>query len=197
MRGTDAKPHDEGHDPRFSPATWAIGIGLVAIVIGYLLGEQTWVTPDPGRWWLPVLGVEIAAYTLTLFIPPAGRLTLSHGAARIGVGLLMRLVVVLVCAAIRMAGGDATLLGGVGVYWAGHWPAALGEVACVAVAVYWFRYLSVQRIQRARAVRQEAVPALLDPTGRPRDELLGELAGPVVAPPGGRRAAGGGGRRPV
>ncbi|MBM3957776.1 MAG: hypothetical protein FJ313_06975, partial [Gemmatimonadetes bacterium] len=180
MRGTDVTPHGEGHKGGLSPAMWAIILAAVTIGIGYLLGEQTWVTPHWSRWWLPVLGTELALYALTLFIPPVGRLTLAHGVARVGVGFGMRLVVVLVCAAIRTKGGDTTFLDGVKVYWAGHWLAALGEIACVAAAVYWFRYLSVQRIQRARAAHQEAIPALLDPAGLSRDELLGELAGPIV-----------------
>jgi hypothetical protein len=177
MPVTDARSHDEAPHRGLSPATWAIILTAVAIGVGYLLGAQAWVKPNWHRWWLPILVLEVFVYSLTLIIPPVGRLSVPHGALRVVVGMGMRLVVVLANAAFGLRGGSSSFLANVQAYWAGRWPAAIGEIACVAIAVYWFRYLSLQRVQRAKAPAQDAAPAVLDPAKRPREALVDELTG--------------------
>lgn len=165
-----------------SPTSWAITATAIAAVVGYLLGEQAWVSPDWDRWWLPVLGTEILAYSATLVLPPTGSMTLAPSLLRILVGMAMRLIVVLINAAIRTRSGDVTFVAGLQIYWAGHFPAALGEIAVVAVAVYWFRYLSLERARLAMAERWEPAQPVPPPSGRAREELVDELisAGPEV-----------------
>ncbi|MGQ9730678.1 MAG: hypothetical protein ACUVX8_05325 [Candidatus Zipacnadales bacterium] len=164
--------HRDDTERGLSAGTWAVILTFVAVMVGYVLAKQTWVTADFARWWLPILGVELAIYTITLFLPPTREKKFVYGAMRVFVGLLMRMVVAIINAALRLSEGNATFEDSLALFWGGHWPAAVGEIVCVAVAVYWFRYLAVQRTRPTPSAVTPITPQSLD-----REALLQQLMG--------------------
>jgi predicted regulator of Ras-like GTPase activity (Roadblock/LC7/MglB family) len=170
---TDSRAHGHAEPTGASPTVWAIFFSSLAISIALVLEGSVRINPDWGRWWAAILGLEISAYTLTLFLPPFARVNVLHALCRVATGMLMRAFVVALCALLLVVGGDAGLVDGLKLFWAAHWPVAIGQIVCVAVAVYAFRVIAMRR---GTPPRQGPLTAAPVPTvARTPEELLEEL----------------------
>ena len=170
---TESRARGHAETSGASPTVWAIFFSSLAISTALVVEGSVRIEPNWQRWWGAILGLEVSAYTLTLFLPPLARVNLIHALCRLAVGMLMRLFVVALCALLLVVGGESDLIGGLKLFWAAHWPAAIGEIACVAAAVYCFRVIAMRR---AVEHREAPVPVAPPPFAtRSHDELLEEL----------------------